>query len=106
MRYVNRVKSTKKGHDYMYDTDVISEDGKYPYICAISTKNGGDLFEVNDHGVPTGGLVPKKYLKNGKTPRISVTSKNNGVIGWYEDVDYTGYRTYENCLSVSFMGLM
>lgn len=41
MRYVNRVKSTKKGHDYMYDTDVISEDGKYPYICAISTKNGG-----------------------------------------------------------------
>ena len=24
----------------MYDTDVISEDGKYPYICAISTKNG------------------------------------------------------------------
>lgn len=66
----------------------------------------GDLFEVNDHGVPTGGLVPKKYLKNGKTPRISVTSKNNGVIGWYEDVDYTGYRTYENCLSVSFMGLM
>ncbi len=24
----------------MSDTDVISEDGKYPYICAISTKNG------------------------------------------------------------------
>ena len=54
--------------------------------------------------VPTGGMVPSKELKNGNTPRISVTSMNNGIIGHYADIDSKNYRTYNNCISVSFLG--
>lgn len=43
-------------------------------------------------------------LETGKTPRISVTSVNNGIIGYYKNVDSKNYRTYENCISVSFLG--
>ena len=43
-------------------------------------------------------------LEKGSTPRISVTSMNNGIVGYYKDVDSKNYRTYENCISVSFLG--
>lgn len=68
----------------------------------------GDLFETNPYRggrqVLTGGNVPTKYLLPGNTPRISVTSKNNGIIGYYEDVDMKSYRIFENAISVSFLG--
>ena len=68
----------------------------------------GELFETNPYRdgrqVLTGGNVPAKKLKPGNTPRISVTSKNNGVIGYYEDVDMNSYRVFENAISVSFLG--
>jgi len=55
--------------------------------------------------VPTGAYIEKKYLKEGKTPRITVTGINNGVYGYF---DYVGekkeYRTYSNFISVSFLG--
>lgn len=54
--------------------------------------------------VPTGGLISSGDLEAGNTPRISVTSMNNGIIGYYKDVDSKNYRTYENCISVSFLG--
>ena len=54
--------------------------------------------------VPTGGLMSSGDLEAGDTPRISVTSMNNGIIGYYKDVDSKNYRTYENCISVSFLG--
>lgn len=68
----------------------------------------GDLFETNPYRggfqVLTGGNVPSKNLNPGDTPRISVTSKNNGIIGYYEDVDMKSYRVFENAISVSFLG--
>lgn len=54
--------------------------------------------------VPTGGMVPSKELKSGNIPRISVTSMNNGIIGYYADMDSKNYRVYDNCISVSFLG--
>ena len=54
--------------------------------------------------VPTGGLMSSGDLEAGNTPRISVTSMNNGIIGYYKDVDSKNYRIYENCISVSFLG--
>lgn len=67
-----------------------------------------DIFETlpfrGGLQVPTGGLVPSKDLKPGKTPRISVTSVNNGITGFFEDIQSKNYRTYENCISVSFLG--
>lgn len=68
----------------------------------------GDLFETLPYRgglqVLTGGNVSSKYLLPGNTPRISVTSQNNGIIGYYEDVDIKSYRVFENAISVSFLG--
>lgn len=67
-----------------------------------------DIFEVSPFRgglqVPTGSLMPSSELKPGPTPRISVTSVNNGIIGYYADVDSRNYRTFENCISFSFLG--
>lgn len=37
--------------------------------------------------VPTGSLVSKSRLAPGSTPRITVTSANNGISGYYSDID-------------------
>ena len=68
-----------------------------------------DVFETNKKGksiqVPTGANIQKKDLKNGATPRITVTGFNNGVFGYFEDIPNNGnYRIYENFISVSFLG--
>lgn len=67
-----------------------------------------DIFDTiqfrNGLQVPTGGMISSKELKSGNTPRISVTSMNNGIIGYYNDVDSKNYRVYNNCISVSFLG--
>lgn len=55
--------------------------------------------------VPTGASIPKRYLKEGQTPRISATNINNGILGFFEDVkNNSNYRIYENFISVSFLG--
>ena len=71
----------------------------------------GDLFETQKKGnklqVPTGARVPvQDLLENGSIPRITVTSSNNGIFGFY---DYCGkniadYRVFNNFVSVSFLG--
>lgn len=53
--------------------------------------------------VPTGAYVNKNALSIGKTPRITVTSFNNGVDGYYTSAD-KNYRTFDNFISVSFLG--
>lgn len=53
--------------------------------------------------VPTGAYVNKNALSKGKTPRITVTSFNNGVDGYYTSTD-KNYRTFNNFISVSFLG--
>ena len=64
-----------------------------------------DLFVTIRNGlqVPTGAHVSKENLREGKTPRITVTSNNNGVCGFYSSTD-KNYKTYENFISVSFLG--
>jgi len=71
----------------------------------------GELFKTQMKGkkiqVPTGANVPMQdMIKDGPTPRITVTGVNNGVFGLY---DYCGknsteYRVFRNFISVSFLG--
>lgn len=68
-----------------------------------------DIFITNYIGnklqVPTGANVKKKNLIEGDIPRITVTSINNGVFGYYqENKEDVNYRVYENFISVSFLG--
>ena len=64
-----------------------------------------DLFETIRNGkqVHTGANVKATSLRDGTTPRITVSGMNNGVIGRYTSTD-KNYRTYENFISVSFLG--
>lgn len=71
----------------------------------------GELFKTQMKDkkiqVPTGANVPMQdMIKDGSTPRITVTGVNNGVFGLY---DYCGknsteYRVFRNFISVSFLG--
>lgn len=53
--------------------------------------------------VPTGANVCKEKLQKGNTPRITVTSNNNGIYGYYNSKD-KNYRIFKNIISVSFLG--
>lgn len=68
----------------------------------------GDIFETEFKNsamqVPTGGWIASKRFEEGSTPRITVSGVNNGVVGYYADVDDANYRVYENFISVSFLG--
>lgn len=64
----------------------------------------GELFETNGNKTFTGAGIPKTKLDSGDTPRITVTDKNNGIIGYYADTDNPNYRTYDKFISVSFLG--
>lgn len=67
-----------------------------------------DIFVTKKHGsslqVPTGAMMSKKDLEDGDTPRVTVSNYNNGITGYYADSDNKNYRTYENFISVSFLG--
>lgn len=56
----------------------------------------------NRYQVPTGSNISKSLLIEGQNPRVTVTSLNNGVDGFYDAVKLT--REYENFISVSFLG--
>lgn len=62
------------------------------------------IFEnKNKIQMPTGAYIHKNNLIKGKTPRITVTSQNNGIDGYYDSKD-KNYRIYRNFISVSFLG--
>lgn len=67
-----------------------------------------DIFITKKHGselqTPTGAAMSKKDLEDGDTPRVTVSNFNNGITGYYADSDNKNYRTYENFISVSFLG--
>lgn len=67
-----------------------------------------DLFETetrnNRRQVPTGSWIAAKNLEEGDTPRVTVSNSNNGIVGYYADMDDPNYRVYENFISVSFLG--
>jgi len=54
--------------------------------------------------VPTGAMIPRKDLKEGTIPRITVSNYNNGILGYYSNLSNKNYRVYENFISVSFLG--
>ncbi|MEI7455915.1 MAG: restriction endonuclease subunit S [Nitrosomonadales bacterium] len=58
-----------------------------------------DLFEIG-----TGSLIDIKSAKNGKVPRISVQTTDNGILGYYEE-PIENARYFENFLSVNFFGV-
>lgn len=68
----------------------------------------GDLFETHAIGkkvaCPTGGAIAKARLLGGDTPRVTVSGVDNGIVGYFKDVNDANYRVYENCISVSFLG--
>lgn len=64
----------------------------------------GELFETNGKKTFTGASVNKTKLSDGQTPRITVTEKNNGIYGFYNDIDDANYRIYDKFISVSFLG--
>lgn len=67
-----------------------------------------EVFITEQHGkslkVPTGAMMSKKDLIDGDIPRVTVSNFNNGITGYYADSDDKNYRTYENFISVSFLG--
>ena len=54
--------------------------------------------------IQTGANVAKSCLKEGKIPRITATDVNNGVDLFSNNSDNKNFRTYENCVSISFLG--
>ncbi|STP13428.1 restriction endonuclease subunit S [Helicobacter cinaedi] len=61
-----------------------------------------ELRELFDIG--TGAICKAKDLRDGDTPRISVKGVNNGIQGYFKDIDSKDYRTIENFISFSFLG--
>lgn len=57
------------------------------------------MFSIN-----TGGLIPASKLNTGSVPRISVTSSNNGIIGYYDTDKNSEARHFSNFISVNFFG--
>lgn len=101
-----------------YMRDVMAEcERKYSILVQIAKERHlldvsdwgefrvGDLFETTANGkrVPTGSSVPMNDLIEGDIPRVTVTDKNNGIIGNYV-VDSDKFNVYENFISVSFLG--
>lgn len=58
----------------------------------------------NKRQVPTGASVTRKDLTDGDVPRITVTNFNNGIVGYYKNIQSDNYRVYKNFISVSFLG--
>lgn len=67
-----------------------------------------EVFITEKHGkslqVPTGAMMSKKDLVEGDIPRVTVSNFNNGITGYYADSADKNYRTYDNFISVSFLG--
>lgn len=65
----------------------------------------GTLFQSNKKRIPSGCDIKKANLKKGTVQRISNSSKNNGIIGYFADeLDNTKYKVFNNFISVTTMG--
>ena len=64
-----------------------------------------DIFVTLNSGkqVPTGAYIEKKYLHNGNTPRVTVTSTTNGIDNFWQTC-HKNNREFENFISVNFLG--
>ena len=52
----------------------------------------GDLFETNNDKTYTGASVKRENLITGETPRVTVSNINNGITGYYADIEDTNYQ--------------
>lgn len=59
----------------------------------------GELFKIS-----TGSLLTSQELTQGKIPRISAKSDNNGILGYYDTLDNSNARHCKNFISVNFFG--
>lgn len=59
----------------------------------------GELFDVG-----TGSLVDIKSAKNGKVPRVSVQTTDNGILGYFDE-PIENARYFKNFVSVNFFGV-
>lgn len=77
---------------------------------AINTENWslykiGTLFQSNKKRIPSGCDITKANLKKGTVQRISNSSKNNGILGYFADKgDNTKYKVFNNFISVTALG--
>lgn len=58
-----------------------------------------DIFIVN-----TGANVSKTQMSDGQMPRITATDTNNGVDLFTSESNNKNFRTFKNCISISFLG--
>lgn len=49
-------------------------------------------------------MINSSKLVKGKIPRLSVTSRNNGIVGYFDTGNLTEARHYTNFISVNFLG--
>lgn len=62
-------------------------------------------FKIQDiFNIGTGASIPKKNLIAGTIPRISVTSINNGIMGFFDTSKAKNERIFKNVISVTFLG--
>ena len=70
--------------------------------------SGWREFRLNEYfDIGTGAICkPKDLIRvtQGGTPRISVKGVNNGIHGYFKDIDSKDYRVNENFISFSFLG--
>ena len=58
------------------------------------------MFEIG-----TGSLLSNDDLKNGKIPRVSAKSDENGILGYFNTENLEKARHFENFISVNFFGV-
>lgn len=73
-------------------------------LIKISKKHWKKFKLQNIFSIGTGASIPKKNLISGRTPRISVTSANNGIMGFYDTSANKNARLFKNVISVTFLG--
>ena len=76
-----------------HDTQILNKDVRWGEFRV------GDLFEIQ-----TGSLLNQSDLIEGKTPRISTKSTENGIVGYYDTTNLRSVRHAENFISVNFFG--
>ncbi|MEN9915034.1 MAG: hypothetical protein RL528_1798 [Bacteroidota bacterium] len=85
-------------------TDYLLSDEEQAALDGLETTKWkafkiGELFDVG-----TGTLVNIKSAEKGKTPRISVQTTSNGILGYFDET-IENAKYFENFLTVNFFGI-
>ena len=111
-KYIKEIEKKKVDEYLEYAKRELEKLGEVEEILKLEDKEWAvfkvkDIFFTETKGeklqVPTGANVKKDNLIDGATPRITVTSNNNGVYGYYTSND-KNYRKFTNIVTVSFLG--